>query len=419
MSKVITRTHILDDAIHAAACGSPRSTTTTLFRESKKRRFDNDSLDLIKESEAKRVNNSINKKWAQHALLFSSFTDGVQYNKEALQYLRQGVTRKMSEEFTRYLEKIVKQSAVVSPCVGPTNLDALAMLEQCDALIEDYDRLEFCQHRQDIVDQLMELMISASGDHEDSFNRCVKLLYIPTAMYALRKDSTNTPGKQRQRARVDAKQRRDLIVATLDSVFDGSDILAVSLDLDDGSVKQPTSTLMGGAVTDNEKLRTFPREGKEALVSWSPHIVYVEGGNTFWLSHCMNLGDWGHYIRSACTNGYNGASAVYCGKSAGAIVGGSFVETATWKGWDDPSVVPGMEKPEDWKGIKGMSLLGDTNISFFPHMSPTWKNLVDERRSTIQGKAFTLEENQVVLVDGKRQRYNVCCQSVSQLADKA
>ena len=40
----------------------------------------------------------------------------------------------------------------------------------------------------------------------------LRILYIPTAMYALQPKSTNTPGKQRQRARADGKQRRDHII---------------------------------------------------------------------------------------------------------------------------------------------------------------------------------------------------------------
>ena len=66
----------------------------------------------------------------------------------------------------------------------------------------------------------------------------------------------------------------------------------------------------------------------EALTNWNPHLIYVEGGNTFWLKHCMDKGDWGPVIQKACI-GTN--AAVYCGKSAGAIVGGQLVETATWK----------------------------------------------------------------------------------------
>ena len=64
-----------------------------------------------------------------------------------------------------------------------------------------------------------------------------------------------------------------------------------------------------------------------ALLDWSPNLVYVEGGNTFWLYHCMTKGDWQEDLVSAITSG----NSMYCGKSAGAILAGKSVETATWK----------------------------------------------------------------------------------------
>jgi peptidase E len=71
------------------------------------------------------------------------------------------------------------------------------------------------------------------------------------------------------------------------------------------------------------------QEGVHALTQWAPHIVYVEGGNTFWLQHCLEKGNWSPHIRAACTG--PDATAVYVGKSAGAIIAGATVETATWK----------------------------------------------------------------------------------------
>jgi peptidase E len=68
---------------------------------------------------------------------------------------------------------------------------------------------------------------------------------------------------------------------------------------------------------------------------------------------------------------------LYIGKSAGAIVAGKYVETATWKGWDDPSVVPGKESYDKWKGVLGMDIVGGASI--FPHMSDEWVETVQEK----------------------------------------
>jgi hypothetical protein len=146
----------------------------------------------------------------------------------------------------------------------------------------------------------------------------LKLVYIPTALYAFRADSDNTPGKQRQRARADGKKRRTQVTQMISQLFvEKMNVLAVTLDLDDGSVRQPEGS---------EERGHFPNDGKEALRDWAPHLIYVEGGNTFWLHHCVIKGDWEKILLSAIRD-----DAVYCGKSAGAILAGRTVETATWK----------------------------------------------------------------------------------------
>ena len=124
----------------------------------------------------------------------------------------------------------------------------------------------------------------------------------------------------------------------------------------------------------------------------------MEGGNTFWLAHCIEENDWFNLLVDAVvgTGGdefslededssmpamTSSIPAVYIGKSAGAIMAGKYVETATWKGWDDPSVVPGMEEYDDWMGVKGLNLGGER--SFFPHMSPDWEELVESKKEGI------------------------------------
>jgi hypothetical protein len=198
-------------------------------------------------------------------------------------------------------------------------------------------------------------------------------------------ESKNTPGKQRQRARADGKKRRDKIVTFLEqNVLAGTvEVSVVTLDLDDGSVKQPQ-----GPETD------FPTSGREALIAWRPHMIYVEGGNTFWLAHCVEKGHWGNLLKLAATR--NGT--VYCGSSAGAIVVGNTLETACWKGWDDPRVVTGREDPQAWKGAPGLGLVG--SLSFFPHMDDSWEELVSQKKNDIPC-VECLSEEAVLCVRGR------------------
>jgi len=139
----------------------------------------------------------------------------------------------------------------------------------------------------------------------------------------------------------------------------------------------------------------------ESLTTWAPHVVYVEGGNTFWLQHCLEQGDWAAHILNACTGPE--ATSVYIGKSAGAIVAGATVETATWKGWDDPSVVPGRETYEDWQGCPGLAMVDQA--SFFPHMSADWESLVKQKQHDMKDeerskRIVCLQECDAYCVDG-------------------
>ena len=198
----------------------------------------------------------------------------------------------------------------------------------------------------------------------------LRILYIPTAMYALRPDSTSTPGKQRGRNRADGKKRRTEIIRLLAGLFeqarlvnsseDDADaekgrctlrgqeepllaIRTVTLDFDDGSIKQPELVTLGGGGIDTAsggnrdnkivtKENAFPESGKDAIREWKPHLIYVQGGNTFWLQHCMEKGEWAQDIIDACCQSDDSSfSAVYCGVSAGAILAGESMQTACWK----------------------------------------------------------------------------------------
>jgi len=369
----------------------------------------------------------------------------------------------------------VRSSVEFSPCNGP-NIESLGGLEDVDRLRERGRRFV----AEDFVgvdadddgrgrgavdswadDALRHLLLLLSDDatttetatpttrgkteddDDDDAVLNVRILYIPTASYALNPQSSNTPGKQRQRARADGKKRRTQLLNLLEDLLsskddenennsgtdglspdeNGSDprrrrrrinLLSTTLDLDDGSLKQP----VGSA---NAAL--FPTTDSEALTTWRPHLVYVEGGNTFWLQHCIEKGGYTSLIKDAvCDTTEGGVGAVYVGKSAGAIVAGRWMATATWKGWDDPSVVPGREVYEDWMECEGFGFVRsgddhdddddaseeeeDGGVSFFPHMSDDWNDMVKEKReggSGIRGDVVCLREEDACCVIGERE----------------
>jgi hypothetical protein len=360
--------------------------------------------------------------WATRAILFSSFDDGISSNPIARSFLRHSLIDALLQNLVLSTEDELRITSEFSPCNGPC-VDTLNYLEVLDQLrergrealiamsssIAGQKQTSFNVSRNDVdlwsTEAIQHLLNSADDKMDKAPFTCVKVLYIPTAMYALDKHSSNTPGKQRQRARADGKKRRDKLIELVntllstpnddkdDNNFDNNqrrqiDVLTITLDIDDGSLKQP-------AGSGNTSL--FPIDDMAALTTWRPHLIYVEGGNTFWLRHCMEKGNYLSIIRDACA-GPNSTS-VYLGKSAGAIVAGYTVGTATWKEWDDPSVVPEMTSFEDWSEVTGIDIFG--GISVFPHMSEEWVETVKRRRDDLSMKGLVcLTEKDALCVMG-------------------
>jgi Peptidase family S51 len=324
----------------------------------------------------------------REGLLISSFSDGLLPNSVARDILSRGLWRCLLTEEQMAAEQAVEESVRFSPCNGP-NTEALLRLEQSDHVLNQFDA------------NWKQVVRERNRDGE----RVLRFLYIPTAMYALRPDSTNTPGRQRQRARADAKQRRDDIVALLLDIMNiepnsSVAIAAVTLDLDDGSIKHSSVSGM-----PNESVQSgLPANAKEALKEWRPHLVYVQGGNTFWLHHCLEKSG----RKSDLVTLLQSETTFYCGASAGAILAGASMEVACWKGWDDPSVVPCRSTYEAWTGVAGLNLL-DTPTAVFPHYDDSqWSGLVLDKSKELSARTgvetICLGDDQVYYVHGNESK---------------
>lgn len=368
--------------------------------------------------------------WLDKGLLLSSFTDGLKSNSSAVEWLMNALTETLWQEEQGRVEFAVEKSNVASPCNGPDPI-LLKELEDTDRVVEGMTRdtgdwkvkLELlCRAKKNRMGN------NESGDSSPS-PIDLRVLYIPTAMYALRPQSTSTPGKQRGRNRADGKKRRTeilhLLAGQLEEFIDRSatsskdalfTVRTVTMDFDDASVKQPEEIVVGQERASNNDAR-FPETGKEAIREWNPHLIYVQGGNTFWLHHCMEKGDWTKDLTDACCHNTSddAFSAVYCGVSAGAILAGESMDTACWKEWDDPSVVPGKETYDDWADVCGLNAAGRTSV--FPHMTDQWQELADRRTEKVLERTGSgsedssepapsvrfIRDNQAYIVDGKRQ----------------
>jgi hypothetical protein len=323
--------------------------------------------------------------WMAEGLLISSFSDGVVPNQRAQKYLLRGIVRSMLKQEQKLAENSLQESVRASPCNGP-NMEAIQRLEGIDKALEELSDTD------DPV-QILERLQPAIPPF--------RFVYVPTAMHALRPDSNSTPGRQRQRARADGKARRSEIVELLQKLLgDDGCIATVTLDFDDGSIKQPEATSNKNRFGDSV---VFPKTGKDVFRDWQPHLIYVQGGNTFWLYHCMEKGRWNDDLKELLCGG----GTFYCGSSAGAIVAGASMETACWKGWDDPSIVPGQETYDDWNGVAGLGLVGNT--AFFPHhVEEQWASVVEDNTTELKSRTNSAEDievcclrdDQVCYIDG-------------------
>jgi len=390
-------------------------------------------------------NDNDDKSWAAYAMLFSSFTDGIERSLTAQEFFKYSLVSILVRHLVHRTEVAVRESVLASPCQGP-DVELLTFLEEVDDILEGCSTagsssggvreggdsstasatVPTNNNRAEKADRMLQWLLhrhntddtNTNNDMEKQRNAAahsspleLRVVYIPTAMYALRSDSTNTAGKQRQRARADGKKRRNGLVSMVEKLLgDDVTVRAVTLDLDDSSIKQPYTS---SSPTNENVQQQQPTNGIEALTDWKPHLIYLEGGNTFWLQHCINKGSWIGPLLSACRSGGDGSPAMYMGKSAGAILAGKWMETASWKGWDDPTVVPGKEHYEDWKGDYGMNLV--VGASIFPHMNQDWESTVEEkwsilgRQEEIHGKRLDSIESDGAITEEEDTRRNLFC----------
>ena len=172
------------------------------------------------------------------------------------------------------------------------------------------------------------------------------LVYVPTATYCLDKQSSRPIGEQRRRARYDAKQK----AALLSNAFGTKEVTLLELD----------------AVGITEEL--------VATKVATADIVYVDGGNTFYLQrHIIQSHFWQALERSQ----FHARGGLYMGASAGAIVAGKSIRTAYWKGWDDPAVA-GTDFEWTNEALQGRGL---SEYSLFMHYQETQHaTLVEEKK---------------------------------------
>eukprot|EP00434_Breviolum_minutum_P024980 symbB.v1.2.022067.t1/scaffold1943.1/size95470/1 len=191
----------------------------------------------------------------------------------------------------------------------------------------------------------------------------LQLAYIGTAGTAPRKDSDRPLKDQRKKRRYEARYQCKM----LGEIFSASSAQHIFLEdfpQDGGGPKKLTAALESALGTDGNG------------------VLFVDGGNTFWLQfHAKKAG-----LATALREVRSATRFAYVGVSAGAILAGPTCDTAYWKGWDDPLVVPQEAREASLDG------LGLVEPAVFPHHGPQWEETVERCSKTLppDSKLLTL-----------------------------
>ena len=116
-------------------------------------------------------------------------------------------------------------------------------------------------------------------------------------------------------------------------------------------------------------------------------IIFVEGGNTFFLLKCMRESGFEKVMKKLLKQG-----KVYIGASAGSIVVGRTIKTAGWKDSDKNTV-----------GLKNLKGLNFAPFDIFVHYKPEHKDLILQKlpKPRHRKKLKILTDDQALLIQGK------------------
>ena len=112
------------------------------------------------------------------------------------------------------------------------------------------------------------------------------------------------------------------------------------------------------------------------------NVVYVQGGNTFYLLKSIKESGFNTIIKELIENG-----VVYIGVSAGSIIAGPTIETATWKGIDKNKF-----------GVTDFTGLNFVPFNIFVHYTEQYRELLIEESKKSSYPIRILTDDQAFLV---------------------
>jgi dipeptidase E len=110
-------------------------------------------------------------------------------------------------------------------------------------------------------------------------------------------------------------------------------------------------------------------------------IVYVQGGNTFYLLKQMQRCNFKKVMKKLFKKG-----VIYIGVSAGSIVAGKNIETAGWYG------------DQNLAGLKDLRGLNFAPFSIFPHYKPEHAEIIKKQPQKIKNKLKIITDEQAIFI---------------------
>jgi len=137
---------------------------------------------------------------------------------------------------------------------------------------------------------------------------------------------------------------------------------------------------VGLQITDIDIEGKNEAELRQLLSSFD--VIYVQGGNTFYLLKYVRESGFDKVVKELVDRG-----VIYIGVSAGSIIVGPNIETSGWKGGDRNEV-----------GLVDLTALNFVPFNIFPHYTPQYEQLIKKEASKSRHLVRLLTDEQAFLV---------------------
>lgn len=118
-------------------------------------------------------------------------------------------------------------------------------------------------------------------------------------------------------------------------------------------------------------------------------VIYVNGGNTFYLLDWVRKSGFADYIRKLVEEG-----KVYIGVSAGSIIAGPNIDISGWGPYGDPNTINLLD-------TSGLNLV---SFAISPHFTETERPVLENKLREADYPVIALTDEQVMLINGNNQK---------------